>query len=224
MSVVLFPIIKNLSKGPQNQEETYTLIGNSLPDEVLAKIFDWLNCKELCTVSMVSKRWNSISRHNSLWKFVPKVMDIPKTPCLYKTIFGEAWKTKIPIFEKIRKDFRAYEHLPKELLTDDLEKQIIKVNGFTIQLMAANIKTSLWHQTEAILQNGLCLQLFPEMKQNHNFVCIAVRDNPKALEFADESLKNAPKVLACIAGSEGWRKGHKVDYLAMLKAQSVVRK
>ena len=43
------------------------LLDESVPDPILAEIFDYLTAQELVTVSYVSKRWNHISRSPSLW-------------------------------------------------------------------------------------------------------------------------------------------------------------
>ena len=40
----------------------------SLPDELLLRIFSYLKVKDLCTCSLVSKKFRDISEDDTLWK------------------------------------------------------------------------------------------------------------------------------------------------------------
>lgn len=48
---------------PQND----SLSIESLPDEIMLKVFSNLNPQELCRSAQVSKRWNSLAMDGSLW-------------------------------------------------------------------------------------------------------------------------------------------------------------
>lgn len=55
---------------------TYASMAESLPEEVLLKIFVLLESKALCTAAGVCKRWNDIIKNSEiLWKELSFTMD-----------------------------------------------------------------------------------------------------------------------------------------------------
>ncbi|XP_028412722.1 uncharacterized protein LOC114535636 [Dendronephthya gigantea] len=71
----------------------------SLPNEVLVKIFSYLEIHDVMYLSLVCKRWNSVSSADSLWeKFVPKYpgINLPKAKT-QKNIFRKLWSDGVQI-------------------------------------------------------------------------------------------------------------------------------
>jgi hypothetical protein len=72
---------------------------STLPDEILEKIFFELPLYDVMKLSLVCKRWNVVSRSNSVWqKFVPRYCGIhlPKADTQYG-VFRKLWMNSLQI-------------------------------------------------------------------------------------------------------------------------------
>lgn len=61
----------------------------TLPEEVLAKIFEYLEAEDLCVTSLVCKNWNRIASDISLWQI----------------LYTKRWKKKLTNPENAKKMF-----------------------------------------------------------------------------------------------------------------------
>ena len=85
----------DIQSHPGKKEDYFT----TLPNEILEKIFSYLEIHDIMFLSLVSKRWNSVSSSDSLWeKFVPKYpgMDLPEAKT-QKKIFQKLWSDSVQI-------------------------------------------------------------------------------------------------------------------------------
>lgn len=74
--------------------------------------------------------------------------------------------------------------------------QAMQTNGLALGYAKKNFRRDHSIVMAALTNNGLALKDARHFQNSHSHVLVAVQQNPAAYEFADESLKHDPKILA----------------------------